>query len=305
MDPLPDLSKHFHFADGFCYPDWESISDVIDSLDDASAALAWEAAERSWFEHLKHHLGHDYHIHESRNFLLLSPAPQRVVTDALETCENALADILHHLPGVANGEGLGKQNVIMLAEAGVYYSYLSHFYPEGESPMNGGVCLSTGRHLHFVLPTPDYSSYRSTLVHELTHVCLSHLGLPLWLEEALAMRMEEVICHSSIFHLDSEIVERHHQHWNSRSIQEFWNGRAWQIPGDSFELAYNLAQILWRKIEGDLGAPRPAILEFLAQARFEDGGETAFIQAFDLNLGELAADFLGEGDWRPAPALWD
>ena len=84
----------------------------------------------------------------------------------------------------------------------------------------------------------------------------------------------------------------------------FWTGESWEIPGDSFELSYNLTQVLWRKIEADLAAPRSEILQFILDAHFDDGGEAACQAIFDLSLGDLVMDFLGEGEWAPTPNEW-
>ena len=118
------------------------------------------------------------------------------------------------------------------------------------------------------------------------------------------MRMEQLICASDIFHLDHEIYNRHAAHWNEGTIQQFWTGESWDLPGDSFELSYNLAQVLWRKIEADLSASRAEILQFILGAHLEDAGEAACHAIFDLSLGDLVMDFLGEGAWAPEPTKW-
>ena len=120
----------------------------------------------------------------------------------------------------------------------------------------------------------------------------------------MAMRMEDAVVQSKALNLDREIYGRHLNHWNSRTIQQFWSGESWQIPGDSFELSYSLAQVIWRKIEVDLGAPRKAVLEFISSAVENDAGEAACNEVFDVSLGELVADFLGDGDWSPKPEIW-
>ena len=107
----------------------------------------------------------------------------------------------------------------MFARIEDYYRYISYFYGEGKHPMSGGVCLSGEGYIHFAFPTPDYLSYRTVLVHELTHGCLGHLPIPCWLNEAIAMRMEEVICEVQTFHMDEDIRDRHFAHWNAKSIQ--------------------------------------------------------------------------------------
>ncbi len=107
-----------------------------------------------------------------------------------------------------------------------------------------------------------------------------------------------------VFLLDREIHDKHRAHWNEETIQQFRTGESWSILGDSFDFSYNLAQILWRKIETDLSAPRNAILQFITDATAEDGGEAAFQSIFELSLGELVMDFLGEGPWTPEPDKW-
>jgi hypothetical protein len=113
--------------------------------------------------------------------------------------------------------------------------------------------------------------------------------------------MEQLICGSDIFHFNEEVYDKHRAHWNEETIQQFWTGESWEIPGDSFELSYNLAQVLWRKIEVDLAATRAEILQFILGADVEDAGEAACHATFDLSLGDLVMDFLGEGTWTPEP----
>jgi hypothetical protein len=236
--------------------------------------------------------------------MILSEAPMRVIKDACRSYEESLKRIIAGLEGVASDEGYGKHVVMMFASIEDYYGYITYFYPEGEHPMSGGVCLSGEGYVHFAFPTTDYSSYRTVLVHELTHGCLGHLPIPTWLNEALAMRMEQVICGSDIFHLDQEIYDKHTAHWNEETIQQFWTGESWELPGDSFELSYNLAQVIWRKIEADLAAPRAEILQFIMGSHLEDAGEAACQSSFALSLGDLVIDFLGEGAWAPEPTKW-
>ena len=297
-----EIAASFPDKEGFCRPDWDSISKVIETnLPESEWQSAWEMASRTWLDRIRDQLGADYQVHETENFLMLSEAPTRIVRDACRSCESSLKEILAGLKGIASDEGYGKHVVMMFSNLEHYYEYIAYFYPDGESPMSGGVCLGGEGYVHFAFPATDYSSYRTVMVHELTHECLSHLPIPAWLNEALAMRMEQLICGSDIFHLDQEVFEKHRAHWNKETIQQFWTGRSWEIPGDSFELSYNLAQVLWRKIEVDLEAQRSEISQFILKAQFADGGEEAFLKVFDLSLGDLVADFLGEGPWTPTP----
>ncbi len=297
---LLDITKHLVIQQGYCHPDWESISEIIEkSVPESQWNAAWESASRSWVEKICEKLGGDYQIHETSNFMILCDAPKRVIQDACKSYEDSLARIFTSLEGIASDEGYGKHVVLMFSSMDDYYNYITYFYPDGEHPMSGGVCLGGDGYVHFAFPTTDFSSYRTVLVHELTHGCLGHLPIPVWLNEALAMRMEQVVCGTDNFHLDQEIYDKHIAHWNQETIQHFWTGESWEIPGDSFDLSYNLAQILWRKMEVDLAAPRSEILRFISHADCEDAGESACRAIFDLSLGDLVLDFLGEGEWAP------
>ena len=305
MATLPDISEHLHIKEGFCHPDWAAIYEIIEkSVPESEWNAAWEAASRSWVERVREKLGGDYQVYETEDFMLLSEAPMRVIKGAGRSCEDSLKRILASLEGVASDDGVGKHVVMIFASLDDYYGYIAYFFPEGESPMSGGVCLSGDGYVHFAFPTTDYSSYRTVLVHELTHGCLGHLPIPAWLNEALAMRMEQVICGSDNFRLDQELYDKHLAYWNAETIQQFWSGESWGIPGDSDQLSYNLAQVLWRKIEADLAATRPEIVRFILDAHFKDGGEAACQGTFDLSLGDLVTDFLGEGEWAPMPNKW-
>lgn len=303
--PLPEISTLLHEKHGFCHPDWEAIGHLIEEqVPESEWNSAWEAAALAWVGRIRDSLGGGYQLHQTANFLILSAAPPRIVRDACKSFEEARQQILSNLEGVALDEGYGKHVVLMFERIDDYYGYLDYFYPEGDHPMSGGVCLSGEGYVHFAFPTVDYSSYRTVLVHELTHGCLNHLPIPLWLNEALAMRMEQAICETQTFHLDREIHDRHLAYWNEETIQQFWSGISWSIPGDSNELSYNLAQILWKKIEGDLSAPRSALLEFAAIADCQDAGEAALQEVFDVGLVDIVTDFLGEGAWEPDPDCW-
>ncbi len=305
METLPDIAEHFPIKQGFCHPDWAAISETIENhLPEPEWSSAWGAASRRWVDRIRDTLGGDYQVYETANFMILSEAPTRVIKDACKSYEDSLKRIFVSLEGVASDEGYGKHVVMMFADIDDYYRYITYFYPEGEHPMSGGVCLSGEGYVHFAFPTTDYSSYRTVLVHELTHGCLGHLPVPTWLNEALAMRMEQVICGSDIFQIDQEIYEKHQRHWDEGTIQQFWSGESWGLPGDSFELSYNMAQVLWRKVEVDLAVPHAEMLRFILDAHFEDAGEAACRTNFGLSLGDLVMDFLGEGTWAPDPASW-
>ena len=306
MTGLPDVSRHLPTDGGFCRPDWTEITRVIEGkLPEAEWGEAWDEVSRQWLDRLCDEAGNGYHVNESKNFLLLSCASKWERRSAEKFFEGALTQIQKTLPGVAVDEGYGKHVVLMFADVEAYYRYIAYYYPDGEHSQSSGVCLEGNGYIHFALPAFDFSNYRTVVVHELTHGCLAHLPLPAWINEALAMRMEQVVCGTATFEIDREIYQRHVDYWNRDTIQQFWSGEAWTIPGPGFELSYNLAQVLWRKLEVDLRTPTDVLVRFVGAVDWADAGESACQETFRLGLGDVVEDFLGEGPWAPNPASWE
>ena len=302
QNSLPDLSSMMPVEDGFSHPRWDLIDDCIKcSVPDNLKHIAWVDVERQWLTKLTQDLPGDYSCTESEHFLLLAEGSTRELKRTCKFIERTLKEILKYLPDVTSNEGYGKHIVLKFSNEDDYYRYVMHFYDDGTHPMSGGMCISTGGCLHYAIPVdPDYpSSYRTTLVHELTHGCVSHLPLPIWLNEALAMRMEQIVCSTNDIPLDRDLLKEHYEHWNNSTIQQFWSGQSWNLADQGFQLSYSLAQIVWNKIENEMRAPQAMILSFISNAHSDDAGESACQEIFNLSLGDFIEDFLGEGNWSP------
>jgi len=73
------------------------------------------------------------------------------------------------------------------------------FYPEeGEFDLSSGMYINEG-YGHFVFPAQDINFAEPIAVHELTHVCVVHLPIPLWLNEGMAVLMEDVLADNHLF----------------------------------------------------------------------------------------------------------
>jgi hypothetical protein len=303
---LIDFSKvegAFNFEEGFSRPDWRLISKEIKKAELLDENAAWREAVRQWMVQLQSDLGGDYQFSESPQFFVLAPLSAETRTKIIDFSESVLLQIRDRLADAAWKPKHGKQVILLFAEDDDYYQYVSHFYPAGTHPQSGG-CLLHKDYVHIAAPYEPWS-IRRTLAHELTHNLVVHLRLPLWLNEGLAKFFEHTVAPSRGPMLDSEIRDKHLAFWNEQNIQEFWAGVSWQKPGDSNELSYNLAEIFLNLLfEGraDWGA-------FLKQAQWADAGQTAALECFGVDLGQVAATFLGPGDWRPRRkamvALWE
>src|ERR1043166_126319 len=110
----------------------------------------------------------------------------------LSFCERATEQSRDFLGEGAWGSFQGIHLVLLFSEEDDYYQYISAFYPEGTHPTTSGVHLSAGfPHIAAL----HYSELQSAqiIAHELAHHCLSHLTLPRWLDEGVAMTLERAI----------------------------------------------------------------------------------------------------------------
>jgi hypothetical protein len=304
LESLGDISSHFPESDGYCHPDWLALYERMkESQDEEHWDNIWTKLARRWLTKLHRNLGGSYQCFETQNFLLVVDASRMVALDIGKFAENALKKIGELLIPAAQGEG-PPHVILAFSSEETYYDYISYFYGDGESPMSSGVYLSGEGYPHFAFPIQKYTSYRATIAHELTHACLSHLRLPLWLNEALAMRMEESMQVAFDSQINEEKIEKHFKFWNAETIQTFWSGESWKLVGDSNELSYSLATILWRKIEVDMEATREEIGTYIEYAKSEDASEGSLRNVFEMGLEDLVADFLGDGDWAPKPGVW-
>jgi len=153
--------------------------------------------------------------------------------------------------------------------------------------------LSRG-YIHIAAPYHRHK-FRIVLVHELTHNCLVHLPLPRWLNEGLAKTFDRSVDTIRNPILDHDLRERHLAFWNSNTIQEFWAGVSFHRPGTSRRLSYSLAEIVLNLLSEQKGD----WIGFLKRAHRDDAGQTAAIECLGVDLGDVVATFLGEGDWRP------
>jgi hypothetical protein len=102
------------------------------------------------------------------------------------------------------------------------------------------------------LPTTTKWAVEGIIAHELTHHALYNLALPLWAEEGLTQMMEERVAGQGGFALDQEMLARHRKRWLSGGVDRFLSGESFRSPlGDEQELAYNLSQLIVRRMLAD------------------------------------------------------
>jgi len=288
-------------VEGFPRPDWQTIVRLIEEHPEATHSEHWRSWASKWLEETRCSLPSTYSISESENFCVLSSEPERYVTLLISFFEKALVRICRDLEGIVIDEGYGKHIAMIFSDQETYYRYISYFYPkDGEFALSSGVFLNK-EYGHFVFPFLEMNEAEATAAHELTHACLKHLDLPLWLNEGIAVTMEDAICGSQPLRMTDERLAEHQNFWNFKTIQEFWNGDSFGRTDKGCSLSYELGRYCVRSLSHDYAAFK----SFANIALYEDGGEAAAIEVFGGSLGGLIEQFFGEGNWAPSPDEWN
>lgn len=287
--------------DGFPRFSFDEIKQLTeDGNHEAINKLASDDFYYHWIRDVSHCLGEAYSIYESDDFVLVSAANEKYVSQFLKSMES-----FHHRIGKALGElhrvPAQKLVILIIEEHNQYYEYISYYYPsEGSFAQSGGSYLNDFIP-HFVFPQLDISSSSSVASHELSHAMVAHLNLPIWLDEGIAVNMEATITGYNPFRLTQQKQAKHLAFWNCNVIQEFWSGDSFSRPDEGNELSYQLAQLIVRS----LGESQEAFYPFVKHANREDAGESALQKYYGVSLGDIIENVYGEGEWAPVPKQWD
>ena len=285
-------------------PNWDLVQRTAPA-DAAALDAFWRDAADAWLQALSFNLGEGFAIAGSEHFLLLSPLSARERTLALEWSERAHRRILKTLDGVARAAGHGPHVVIVFDDIDQYHEYVLHYVPdEDDNAMSAGMFIDRG-YGHYIFVKSDLERMEPIVAHELTHALVSHLPIPLWLNEGTAVNTEKhLVPHlaapRNALYTPREMEQRHAKFWNARTIQEFWSGPSFRRPDEGAELSYDLAERMVKLLAEDYARYR----ELLNAADADDAGDVALTQAYGFDLAQLAAAILGDGDWRPRPDAW-
>lgn len=279
----------------------------------------WRAFYQSWFVALGAALqnssehGHDYTWAWHQDFLLLSPLGNRRTEVLARYCKQAAARIMRALPGLAQMNSDGALPIIVFPDADSYGAYTDHLYSEDEpgiasaglfmklvddapSDPDAAAKHATSQNVagfgHFILLADEIDEAEPTLVHEMTHALLSHLELPLWIEEGIATAMEHTVSQGSadpsyVLNHRSDLQRRHGRYWNAQTKKGFWDGSAFS-NGTTTELAYDMAHL----IVSELGRDFPRFAAFAKAASVHDGGAEAARSIYGLPLDAFVDSYL-------------
>jgi hypothetical protein len=299
------FDSHLSLEAGFPIPDWTAAQTWVETIpDEGEQASAWTRLERAWLAHLQLALGPAYHLHENKDSFVLSTLEPHVARATLDFMSKTLQRIVRILDGIAEVSPWGKDILIVLDDEDSYYRYVSHYYPEdGEFAASGGMYINAGCG-HFVTVNSDLHAIEPIIAHEMTHSCLSHLPIPAWLNEGLAVNTEQRLVRSGMASLTpQQMHQKHCSFWGDAEMQEFWSGKSFLRNDDGNMLSYDLARILVSQLSADWSRFRSFVLE----ADFADGGAASAIEHLGMELGTVVNTLLGQEsglDRAPAPSKW-
>ncbi|MBF5003212.1 hypothetical protein [Diaphorobacter caeni] len=312
VSPL-DFEKLLIVEQGLPVPDWDAVLEWTAGIRDAAERdRVWGEIEVAWLVHLRAALGPHYRLVRRGSAIVLSSLEGVVAVAAAQFINAAQQRIVTVLDGVAEAPGeCGYDILVVFDDEETYYDYVSRYYPqEGEFAFSAGMFINDGCG-HFVTrKANDLKDIEPTIVHELTHASLTHLSIPLWLNEGLAVNTEAHLSGGpNQRHTSRQRDAMHRKFWNERTIQEFWAGHSFHRPDEGNMLSYDLAQLLVRHLSADW----PQFARFANAADALDGGDAAAREALGVDLGELVKALFevesGEPQgrptrWSPDPSSW-
>ena len=305
MSVSPPLDEWFVVVNGMPQPLWWHVSAWIRAeVAEADRHVFWQDFIREWLRRFASVLGKQYSIAESEHFHMLSTLSGDSEGDALKLLERTRKRILHILGDrIALRGTVGKHLILRFGTDDEYFRYVSHWEAEGETAASGGMCIYK-HYSHIAIFEPGvFGVINHTLAHELAHDLTFHLPHPVWLREGIAMFFETDISGGQGLRLNKDLVSQHRAFWNPETIQRFWIGESFSSV-DGQHVSYSLADTLFRLIRSEVRPSEDAASRFTLAADWNDAGHSAALNYLGIGLDEVAAIFLGPGDWRPKPEIW-
>lgn len=288
---LRKIPRAFHVP----RPNWDVIRNWVEQfVSEPDRPAAWGKIAEDWLATFNNALGDAYRIDQSERVLLFSPNDGEQTRSLLKFAEMSIAIIQYALGDLACEQWLGPLVILIFADIDSYSSYVSPADPDVEFVRSAGVCFKHG-YVHIAIRPMLQEDLRRILVHELTHACLSHLALPLWLEEGITQHAAS----EGQFALSSEDAADIRRYWHEHGLNSFWWGHGFHQFDESQHRSYQLSQILYLLILTDY---RRRLPDFVRHVSADDAGESAARKYLGVGLADIATQFLGKGNWEPTPA---
>lgn len=296
-----ELARFTLSAHGWPVFNWRALREQLDVIDDEHArGQALLACQRAWLLHLRDAMGPYATLQETDAAWVVSTLEPRSVAATADFVARTRQRVNRVLLPLAAPHPDVKSILLVFDNEDDYYHYTAAYdASEGESAFSGGMFIDAGCP-HFVTRRDDLTRIEPVIAHELTHAALSHLALPLWLDEGIAVNTEHRLTGATRGeHTPHELQQMHLRFWGDEEIQQFWTGASFRRPDDGNKLSYDLARIIVEQ----LGKDWPTFSAFAADASRDDAGAAAAQQHFGMTLGDIASALLQRDPspaWEPA-----
>lgn len=286
-------------------PDWDALIRWLDDIaDPVVKPQIWAECELAWLLHLRQALGEHYTLCREGETLILSALKGNVLKAAFDFIARTRQRIVRLLDGIALIPEYGYDIVIIFDSEDDYYDYISRYYAdEGEYAYSSGVYLGEGCG-HFATISYDLKQMEPVIAHEMTHSFLSHLPLPLWLNEGITVNTEHRICPpGQPLFTPKQMYEKHVKFWTTEHIQQFWSGESFHRTDDGGMLSYDLAKIFISNFSTNWDQFKA----FVLAANADDAGKSAAAQYLGVSLGASVTtlfDKAPDAAWQPDPTTW-
>lgn len=286
-DPSTDrfpLAQHLARHNGFPIVDWPAVEAWRQSLPESSHAAALASAHRGWLLHFRDALAPDARLFESSSCWLLSSYDDRSAEVASTFVCRAFTNVVSSLGDLVQRRAIERIALVVFDDVQRYYEYVSHDHPEeDERGLSGGCFIRDGSQV--VTWVSGLASLERVVVHELTHACLAHRPLPIWLNEGLAQcTTDAILGRTASRPHERDLRAKHAVAWDDDRLREFWSGRSFTRPDDRQPLSYDLARLLVASLASDWAR----FERFSASAHTRDGGAAAAREHLGRELDDLA-----------------
>ncbi len=282
--------------EGLTRPRWDLlIPEIMGTTPQEELNECFTVAVRCWLSELARSCGRGYDASESANFHLMSKLDEGQAAVVHRHCEQTLSKILDLLDGIADDSGYGPHVILLFHSHRLFYSYIAPFHPEGEFGGAGGIFLTEGGYPHIAAPF-FRDHWQGTIVHELVHALVSHLPLPLWLNEGVTMLVEWQLTSIEPVDISPQVRAQLRQYWQENGLEGFWSGDSFSAPDEGQQLSYTLAFLTAVNLSLD---HKKRFRDFVSQADFQDAGANAARDTLGSGIDGIMCRMLGEGSWSP------
>ncbi len=297
-----DVQQNMTQQNGFPLFDWQALARWSDTAaNEEKATQAYDLGIRAWLVAMTDYCGDRFRLYETKGAFIVSPLENATLVATAAFIANTRRRIHQVLAGVAAIGEHEKSILLVLHNEDAYYDYLAAHCPDdGEFAKSGGCFINAGCP-HFVV---DLSTIEPVIAHEMTHSAVSHLRLPRWLDEGLAVNTEQRLTGvPQLLLTPRELRVKHLEYWGATEMQEFWSGDSFFRMDDGNLLSYELARILVAHLSADWDRFKV----FVANAQSSDAGALAARDCLALELGALVCALLEQPatpEWEPDPPQW-